>query len=58
MVEHAIQTIVGAGKACGTLGNRRDVCAYIQLGVHLLYDHADHMLASGSEEFFARIKGR
>jgi len=56
VVDRAISTIVDAGKVCGTLVNRNDVQTYIQKGVRLIYDHTNHMLASGSREFLDLVR--
>jgi len=58
VVDRAIATIVDAGKVCGTLVNRGDVQSYLDKGVRLLYDHANHMLARGSSEFLGLIAER
>lgn len=55
VVNRAIRTIVDAGKVCGTLVNRTDVQSYIQNGVRLVYDHANHMMARGSKEFLDTV---
>lgn len=54
-IDRAINTIVDAGKVCGTLTNRSDVRSFIDKGVRLVYDHANHMLASGSKEYLNLI---
>lgn len=55
-VDRAIKTIVDAGKVCGTLVSRSDVQPFIQKGVRLVYDHANHMLARGSREFLDLVR--
>lgn len=57
VVDRAIRTIVDAGKVCGTLVNREDVQSFIQKGVRLVYDHANHMLARGSKDFLDTVAG-
>lgn len=57
VVDRAIRTIVDAGKVCGTLVNRGDVQSFIQKGVRLVYDHANHMLARGSKDFLDTVAG-
>lgn len=56
VVDRAIKTIVDAGKVCGTLVNRGDVQSYVEKGVRLVYDHANHMMARGSHDFLGHIK--
>ncbi|MDQ7251054.1 HpcH/HpaI aldolase family protein [Dongia sedimenti] len=56
VVDRAIRTIVDAGKVCGTLVNRGDVQSYIEKGVRLVYDHANHMMARGARDFLGHIK--
>jgi 4-hydroxy-2-oxoheptanedioate aldolase len=55
-VDHAIKTIVDAGKVCGTLVNHGNVGAFLDKGVRLLYDHANHMLARGARDFFDTVR--
>jgi 2-keto-3-deoxy-L-rhamnonate aldolase RhmA len=50
-VDHAIATIVDAGKVSGTLVNFADVQDFIGKGVRLVYDHANHLLARGASDF-------
>lgn len=57
IVDRAIGTIVDAGKVCGTLVNRDDVQSYIEKGVRLVYDHANHMLARGAKDFLDLVRG-
>lgn len=56
VVDRAIKTIVDAGKMCGTLVNRGDLQSYVEKGVRLLYDHANHMMARGSQDFLGHIR--
>ncbi|MHC2296157.1 HpcH/HpaI aldolase family protein [Rhizobium mongolense] len=55
VVNGAIETIVTAGKVCGTLVNRTDVAEFLNKGVRLVYDHTNHMLAHGAKDFFDRL---
>lgn len=55
-VRRAISTIVGAGKVCGTLVNHTNVGEFLDQGVTLLYDHANHMLTYGARDFLSRLK--
>ncbi|WP_321897019.1 HpcH/HpaI aldolase family protein [Burkholderia cepacia] len=55
-IDRAIKTIVDAGKVCGTLVNRGDVQSFIEKGVQLVYDHANHMLMRGSADFLDLVK--
>ncbi|MDX8508419.1 HpcH/HpaI aldolase family protein [Mesorhizobium captivum] len=56
VVDRAIKTIVDAGKICGTLVNHSDVGSFVDKGVRLVYDHANHMLSYGAREFHGRLK--
>ncbi|WP_083355178.1 HpcH/HpaI aldolase family protein [Mesorhizobium sp. ORS 3428] len=56
VVDRAIKTIVDAGKICGTLVNHSDVGSFVDKGVRLVYDHANHMLSYGAREFLGRLK--
>lgn len=56
VVDRAIKTIVDAGKVCGTLVNRGDVQSYVDKGVRLVYDHANHMMSRGSRDFLSHIR--
>lgn len=56
MIDRAINTIIDAGKPCGTLVNHNDAADFIAKGVTLLYDHTNHMLSYGSRDFMKRVK--
>jgi 4-hydroxy-2-oxoheptanedioate aldolase len=55
-VHRAVNAIVDSGKTCGTRVGRSDIQSYINMGVRLLYTHANIMIAAGAEEFFERVK--
>lgn len=55
-IDGAIATIVKAGKPCGMRVDFDNTESYLRKGVTLLYEHADHMLARGAKEYFARIE--
>jgi 4-hydroxy-2-oxoheptanedioate aldolase len=56
MIDQAIATIVKSGRVCGMRVDFNNMDSYLAKGVTLLYDHADHMMKRGSQEFFARIE--
>lgn len=55
VIDRAIATIVDAGKVCGTLVNSGDVEQFLQKGVRLVYDHTNHMIARGAQDFMSRL---
>ena len=54
-VDQAIATIVKSGRVCGTAVTFNDVVSFISKGVTLLYNHADHMIERGVNDYFAMI---
>jgi 4-hydroxy-2-oxoheptanedioate aldolase len=55
-MDRAIKAIVDADKTCGVCVTPGDAESYIEKGAHLLYTHADQMLAAGSELFFEAFR--
>lgn len=57
-MDHAIKTIVDAGKTCGVCVTpaSTDVEFYIDKGARLLYTHTDQMIAAGSKQLFKFIE--
>lgn len=55
-IDRAVAAIVKAGRRCGARLDLDSLESFLSKGVTLLYTHADHMLARGSKEFFAKVE--
>jgi 2-keto-3-deoxy-L-rhamnonate aldolase RhmA len=53
--DRAVKTIADAGKACGARIDFDTVPKFVEMGVTLLYTHADHMLAAGAKQYFSIV---
>jgi 4-hydroxy-2-oxoheptanedioate aldolase len=56
-MDRAFTAIVTAGKVPGSTGNIQAIRRHLQHGVRYLYTHVPTLLASGSKEFLAAVKG-
>lgn len=54
-IDWAIDTIVDAGKVCGARVTFEDVGRLVSKGVTLVYEHTNHMIASGAKNFMSHI---
>lgn len=56
-MDKAFAAIVAAGKVPGSTGNAQAIRRHLQHGVRYLYTHVPTLLASGSRDFLAAVKG-
>ncbi len=55
-VDGAVAAIVDGGGVCGMRVDYETVDDFMNKGVTLFYDHADHMMARGSRAFLSKIR--
>jgi len=56
-MDRAFAAIVAAGKVPGSTGNLQTIQAYQRKGVRYLYAHLTRLLAGGSRDFLAAVRG-